>query len=596
MLNELSNAFVPTDLASKKAHPSTPDSASFVDAAVKDAWTASLSKNTNNEGPILTGTTLPLLALTSDGSNRSPLSEVASGSPKSIQDWSRAHDLLTFAPPPTDSQHKPGSEVFAKGPERELTYQQTTDGHGHQIRIGSRNGVAVYCQDSTGEWDSTDGQRWVKRGTNDRRIWHGSASISDNGNYTSVNSDSGVTTVTHADGTTSRSITGANGQRTEIRTNAQGVPVYCADSTGTWTSTDGQHWTNTQTGRHNSSTVQIDHFGQYIVKPEGGAERVEGRSRELNAVMDRQAQLTRDYGVVFPKPGEKVRYDGKDLTLRPPTMEELDCVSDVLQRNRQMNMRGLKLSFVESGPSTDDYGLWGVYMSRGADGHSGRELMLFPKNTQIRGWNGLEGTLEHELVHHEQSTSWGEGTWGRAGQDERARQTRQLMLDFGWVHDQASGQDRLLDKEHPPGQWQFNAQSSRWDPVIGGHPEPGRSITSAQMRDRALVKPATNYFNYPWEMHAEALSMFRHDRHQLYGENRQLYQLMQQYDQREINRQFGSENGQPRMIRGANGLIVPNTEQNRRAVTELEHTWQTTALPTNHQYAQRSGCCGGSHA
>jgi hypothetical protein len=49
---------------------------------------------------------------------------------------------------------------------------------------------------------------------------------------------------------------------------------------------------------------------------------------------------------------------------------------------------------------------------------------------------------------------------------------------------------------------------------------------------------------------------------------------MQQYDQREINTRFGIDHGQPRFMRGTDGRIVPNTPQNRNAVTELENSWR----------------------
>jgi hypothetical protein len=202
----------------------------------------------------------------------------------------------------------------------------------------------------------------------------------------------------------------------------------------------------------------------------------------------------------------------------------------------------------------------------------------------------LEGTLQHELVHHEQEMNWGIGAWG--GKKAPA-ETRQLLQDFGWTYDEGSQQYRLLDKKG--GQWQRvedKEGNSKWAPIVDGQPVPERAISSAEMREQAKVKPATDYFTYPWEAHAEAQSMFRHNRQQLWSENKDLYKLMQQYDQREINRRFGTENGQPKMIRGADGDIVPNTPEHRKAVQELERRFATTQLPATQQYAQRDNCCG----
>ncbi len=460
-----------------------------------------------------------------------------------------------------------------------LTYEKTSDGNTH---VGYRGNTAVYCQDATGEWDSTDGSAWVKRGTNGQRIWHGSVSVNENDDYTCVNSDSGVTTVSHNDRSTTTSMIGANGQRIEILKNEDGINVKCIDSSGTWTSSDGSFWTNTDTGDTNSSTARIDEFGRYLITVEGHTEVLGAQSRELEAVLIRQQRLTDLYGVRFPQPGEAKSYDSKDLTLRPPTIEELDCLSDMLLQNRQMDVRGMRFSFVQSSISTDNYFLWGVYQHTGHE--TKPDMLLFPRNTQIRGWDALEGTLQHELVHHEQYMRWGTGHWGGQGSNAEANQ---LMTDFGWIRLPGTGTYRIIDKDG--GHWQNNTTSGRWEPVVDGVPVPGSAITSRAMRERALVRPSTNYFTQPWEMHAESMAMYRFHGRQLWSENSDLYDVMKRYDQREINRTLGTKHGRPRSIRGVDGDIVPNTAQNRRSVEEMEQSWsQLLHIP---ELVHRSGGC-----
>ena len=402
----------------------------------------------------------------------------------------------------------------------------------------------------------------MRRGSNGNRIWHGRIEIDGEGNYITRNSDSGVTATRRSNGHTVRSTTTENGTTFEVR------------------STDnGTTWTNTSNGR----ARRIDQYGQYL-ETEGTSEVVRGRSRELSQVIARQEALTREFGIRFRRPGEQVEYDGRTHTLRPPTMEELDCIQSVLRQNRQMNVRDMSFSFIQASSQTDNIGLWGVHRHRGNNGSP--EILLFPQcNVQIRGWNGLEGTLQHELVHHEQTLSWGEGNWG-TGANRAA--TNRILRDFGWTYDEASGRYRLLDRDR--GQWQYNRDSGRWDPMLGGTPTPERSISNDEMRRRAQVHPSTSYFNLPWETHAEAQAMYRQDPRQLFGEGAYLFNLMKRYDQDLINSRFGTQGGQPRMIRGVNGDVVPNTAENRRSLRVREQEW-LTAPPLPGNVAQRQGRC-----
>jgi len=472
-----------------------------------------------------------------------------------------------------------GEAAVAQSP-AVLRYAETNDGRGHQVRIGSQGGTNVFCSDGTGEWDSTDGRRWVRKDSGGTRIWHGDIRIDANGDYITHNGDAGVTSTRRPDGTTVISVTSAGGQQIEIGTNAQGTNVSCTDSTGRWTSTDGQHWTNTGTGARSSSTVRLDEFGQYLVRYEGQAERVERRSGELNSNLERQRRLSAQFGIEFTAPGERVKPYETEYSTRPPTTEELDCLEQVLTRNRQMNLQGLRFGFIQPNADTDNSGLWGNYSHTGNNGRP--EILLFPMcGQQTMGWSALEGTLQHELVHYEQYHNWGTGHWGNSSPAE----ARQLMQDLGWVFDQTSQRYRMLDRNNQ--QWEYDKDRARWDPLIDGHLNTGRSVTSEQMRELARVRPATNYFNAPWEMHAEALAMFRYNRNQLRDQNAALCDLMQHYDQREIDRRFGTEDGQPRLIRGAGGEIVPNTPQQRR---EADRPQQSSITPEP-QLERQCYCC-----
>jgi hypothetical protein len=62
---------------------------------------------------------------------------------------------------------------------------------------------------------------------------------------------------------------------------------------------------------------------------------------------------------------------------------------------------------------------------------------------------------------------------------------------------------------------------------------------------------------------------------------------MKQYDQREIDRRYGTgTDGQLRRIRGAPGTVVPNMPANRAAVQEMERRFSCTKAPAR-QYVLR---------
>lgn len=450
-----------------------------------------------------------------------------------------------------------------------LTLQTRRGTDGVERTIGTnRRGVQVYLRDETGEWDSTDGTRWVRRETNGTRIWHGRVGFDRDNNFITESRNSGVRYVTRPDGSYTASFT-RGGIAYEMSFTRDGAPTRCRIGDRAWTAGDnGNTWTNERTGQVWRGRCGLDGYGQYWEHPQGGERTITARSDQLEFIQRRQAQLTERYGVVFPRPGEQIRYSGRDYTSRPPTMEELDCLENVLRRNGQMNTRGLRICFVQSSSATDRSGLWGVYQRTGNDG--GPQVVLMPRATAtVHGWNALEGTIEHELVHHEQYNQWGRHEWGSASSPAASRD---LLRGMGWVYDAESGRSRILDRDG--GQWQYNYGSGNWEPIIAGHPEPARAITAAQMRDRARVRPATNYFTAPGEMHAEALAMFRQSRRMLFTESPELYETIRRWDQELINSRYGLQDGQPRMIRGIDGRIVPNTPENRRAVENAERDWR----------------------
>jgi hypothetical protein len=391
------------------------------------------------------------------------------------------------------------------------------------------------------------------------------------------NSTTGITTVREADGSTTQSFANSQGDQFESRTNADGTVVFFRDSTGSWRSNDGRNWVNVETQERQVANRFIDQYGQCVVRPEGGEQRVTGRSRQLERILTRQRELSNRYGVIFAEPGEGVAESssGRRFACRPPTMAELNCLESVLDRNSQMNLRGLKICF--AGSSRDGpVDVAGAYQHFGNAGRP--QIVVFPSDDRpVLGWDGLEGLIHHELVHHEQRQNWGQqADWGAR---TAHRDTHNFLADLGWVYDAASGRHRLLDQEGNQWERERNAaglDTGRWVPIVAGHPEPARAISNREMRERARVRPISDYFTTPAEMHAEALALFRQDRREMWLRCQRMpgglafYNLIARYDQQELDRNpsYGRQNERSRYIRNADGAIVPNTPANRQAVQD----------------------------
>lgn len=487
-----------------------------------------------------------------------------------------------------DNSHRLFEDLFrdlVRPPGPEVRERTITGGDGVVRTIRTKEPrLNVYCRDDSGEWDSNDGHTWIRRGSRDMRRWNGSVRFDRSGSYITRGSDSGITHIVRTAGSSTKSITNSEGVVHEITYNRQGSPTRCQIGASMWTSADGGNSWSDSNGTVWRGKCGIDLYGQYYEQREGADRRIVAWSRELDEITRRQAQLTERFGVIFPRPGQTVVYDGRNYTARPPTQEELHVLERVLDRNGQLNMRNLQICFIQSPPEGGPY-LWGYYSRRGNEGAP--RLALMPRALQsVDGWNAMEGTLEHELVHHEQYERWGNNHWGAAA---APLFTRELLREMGWVFDPVSRQSRILDRDG--NQWQHHTNSGRFQQVIDGHPEPGRNVSPAEMRQRAKVRPSSNYFTGPSEMHAEGMAMFRQSREMLFRESPQLYEIMRRWDQQLIDRQYGREGGQPRMIRAIDGRIVPNTAANKQAVSAAERAWRNRRPTPAPQSIPPDGLC-----
>jgi len=97
-------------------------------------------------------------------------------------------------------------------------------------------------------------------------------------------------------------------------------------------------------------------------------------------------------------------------------------------------------------------------------------------------------------------------------------------------------------------------------------------ITNGDMVEIARVRPATTYNDTPREEFAEGMTRFRDGhRAELWQNNRVLYGILKDADQREINKTHPpGKDKKPSHIRAADGTIVANTAAAQAEIKKLE--------------------------
>lgn len=444
----------------------------------------------------------------------------------------------------------------------------TQDATGKYKAAVDSKGEVVYFQDERGEWQSKDGKLWSRKGSEDTDQFKGTAKVEKDGTITVTNSDTGVTSSYLKNGSSTRSIVTSDGVTYSITKDASGLQISNKIDDEEWRSTDGVVWKGAD-GKVWNGNVQLDRFGQYTEHKIGGENRIQARSKELTKILDRQASIEKDWGVKIVKPGEQIRKYEKDYTCRAPTEAELKVLEVMLYRNQQMNVKNLTVSFVQAGKHTDGSSLWGTYQRQDDKGR----IVIMPKHTAATGWKGLEGTLEHELVHHEQYENWGAYEWGSKNSPAF---TTELNSKMGWRYDRDKTRYVISDRYGKD----WIRGDGEWLPLVDGKPEKKDAITSSAMRDLARMRPSTHYFNNPGEMHAEGMSMFRMERQLLYKESPQFYETCKTWDQALLDAKYGKKaDGQPKIIRDEKGVLVEATNENVDAISKAEAQWRKDLVP-----------------
>ncbi|MEZ4537430.1 MAG: hypothetical protein R3D26_20880 [Cyanobacteriota/Melainabacteria group bacterium] len=319
---------------------------------------------------------------------------------------------------------------------------------------------------------------------------------------------------------------------------------------------------------------------------DGGDVRAQSKPGDTDTVPGKIKELEAKYGVHFARPGEQKprqldnegNAKGKELDIRDPNMRELKGVEAALSKASPSHKGadGKPLTF---------YFLKDKSFSPGSDGAAayhpnvnGRPAVVVdpgstdkapitekdrkdPGHADHNNHRSIESLIIHELAHNS---------------EEKVFKNPSEQADFyrkiGW--------DTIPGQPPGPGSWMLKGKDGRGyaPPADGGMGKWERinrdgRVSAKVDRERverlAKEKPATDYFEGPHEMLAEAATMLKlgdgHRSH-LMEKNPKLYNLIKGFDQREIDQSFGKG----KFIRSYEGHLVPNNDANLKALRDQE--------------------------
>lgn len=489
-----------------------------------------------------------------------------------------------------NEKNKDGEDNVGKTDESSVSWR------GNLVSLETKNGVPSKYKDAHGHtWNSEDGKGWLREGEG-TVAKQAKITIDKDANEVREETPNGLNTTYKGDGSVTQSFKTKDGKDVSLTKNADGSQTL-VDGDRTWESKDGKTWKSGS--EEKQAEYRIDENARLLTKDSKGKELSEKQSAETSAVTERMAEMEKQYNIKFGRPDKAIEYEKSDgsklqVDLRLPSSEELKVVEEGLQkyahvaRKNGKDFGGMEINFTSSEGK-------GAEITEKAYHLAGPppSITLAPSEIpKTRGWDGLEGTFVHEMAHQLQEIRWKDSK----GEDVVPKDIERF---FGYEKvnpphtKEEDGTYRVSDRDGKKFQFETvtleGKEAERWMPVgkdgkVSTDPKEG--LTNKEMRERMSPekKPSTNYFPHPQEAHAEAMAMLVHSPERLQHENPALYQQTKKWDQADINYRHGFTTGpdgrqQPKMMRGADGNIVPNNAENRKAVSDREESWKKNPNP-----------------
>ncbi len=350
-------------------------------------------------------------------------------------------------------------------------------------------------------------------------------------------------------------------------------------------------------------------------------------SQKLAAMVTaEESDLNKEFHVTFAKSGDDVDFQKPDadsspsahmVKARDPELFELEGIKSALQQSLPSNIgadghTGVKFYCLTEKQITGIDPLATFQMDRSGN----PSVYLWPAMSDLTrvteqdltakerslSWvdrhrpDSLEGAITHELGHH-QFAKLGYNANAKVSEVDRdlSPSGAALVQRMGWVRrldEKDADYNWLLEGKHKD----LNGNNASYLPESNGlffefmrkqkeggivnsagkvvPADQGQRLSEDAMRQEAVIKPPTWYFEAPEEEYAESVKLFRlggDNRKALLDDSRTLYAIIKQNDQREIDQAYGKNaDGTSKLLRDLDGHLVPDTAANRKRIAAFE--------------------------
>lgn len=350
-------------------------------------------------------------------------------------------------------------------------------------------------------------------------------------------------------------------------------------------------------------TMQLDGQTKVVASCDKTPEGIAEAEKEIRKqTLEKRESIQKSYGVTFSAnneevekqvtgvgPNETLLRNNKMIYAREPKLTELYGIESALAKSAPSHLdvdgkTPVKFYFLKDTYIEGDTGTTAANFV--AKDKNGKAAVYFgPKQSDSRpitekdaekigitDEHSMQSLLTHELAHN---------TVYRLKWDDSATLERKCK-EMGWAPYQSpTGETTWIIKAKGNELYKIDSELTGWvrcdekGNYLNDKGQPAASedkalrITPAQMRDRALLRPPTDYFDNTIEMFAESMMSFRvseKKRAEFAKTSPELYKFIREQDQAEIDLAYGAG----KKIRLPDGSLAGLNAATRKAVSDFE--------------------------
>jgi hypothetical protein len=317
--------------------------------------------------------------------------------------------------------------------------------------------------------------------------------------------------------------------------------------------------------------LKEDKQDKVLFKTDASPEGLKQGEQKLHDMrQQKEDDLGSKYGVEFSHDGDSVKRGDRDIPMRDPRLQELAGVEAALRKVPDGQVRNN-----DGSPLKMNFSKENIISGAGAfvqtDGNGQRTMFVQPtyglpateKGSETSG-TSYEGLLDHELGHNMQGRD-------QISDDKLAQGMGWQKGRFGYNLEDRNGNTYEPIRQAGEANAQGWLRTGKDGDFLDANGQPGKPemISNQEMRERAKVRPSSDYFPNPKEEFAEGVANYRMgsgSRGDLLRNSPEVYDQIKQMDQAEIDKSYGAG----KMLRLPSGEMAPKESANRQEVSDFE--------------------------